>query len=214
MSIPLVLGWYGDGYAQIDHPLFNGCKSYSDDEIEALVGTPDLVVAMRSCVRYNVARIVGKWPSTEPHVDDMLSVAMLAVAKLATTYQPGKQTFMKTATSRIVNAIEVYLNKNQAIAAPSLTTQKKRLANGEPPWYLTVEDIEAEVEEQDPDTYKRDVLDALSQIPCRDEVDTYLLSQESWGLTSAEIAKKYGVTRQAIHQRRSRLYQSYLQVTR
>jgi hypothetical protein len=222
----LTLGWLGeiDRTVQIDpeHPLFKDCKQYSEDEIEELAKTcsdDELVMALRSCLRYNVARIAGKWEAATPFIEDMLSGGMLALVEFAPKRfnTASKHSVMKRATSAIINAIEELLNKTQALAAPSVRTQKNRIKNGKDPEYLQAVGIDYSMcdrEERDPDTYKRDVMEALEALPVQDEIDEAILRKSSWSKTHEELASELGVDPTTISRRRSRLYNEFLELTR
>jgi len=219
----LALGWLGDSTKtiQIDpkHPLFLDCKQYTEEEIEEITDDQELILALRSCLRYNVSRVAGKWESTIPFIDDMINEGMLAIVEWVPRRHEteSEHSVMRRATSAIINAIEIYINANQALAAPSRTTQRRRIEKGDDPIYLaaiTNEYTHCEMEDTDPDTYKRDVMEALEAIEARDELDAFILCQDSWGWTANEIAQEFGVTRQTVQQRRANLYQQFLDLTR
>ena len=222
----LALGWVGDceRTVQIDpeHPLFLGCVSYSEEEIEHIAANysdEDLIMALRSCLRYNVARIAGKWESTIPFIDDMINEGMLAIVEWVPKRNDSvsEHSIIKQATSVVINAIELYINDNQSLAAPSRTEQKRLIAKGENPIYLqavTNEYTMCDREERDPDTYKRDMMEALEALEARDEIDEAILAQSAWSKNSSELARELGVGERLIRRRRDRLYKEFLELTR
>lgn len=223
----LALGWLGDKVRTVwlpaeEHPLFEDCISYSEEEIEKISneGTDEeLILALRSVLRYNVARIAGKWESTRPFIDDMISEGIAAIVEFVPKRHNTNSEYsvMRQATSYIINALEEFLNANQALSAPSSRTQKRKIAEGEGPVYLSAVSNDYqhfELEDPDPDTYKRDVMEAISAIEPRDEIDAYILCKDNWGSTAREIAKHFGISRQAVQRRRSNLYQQFLRLTR
>jgi len=220
----LALGWIGESPKTVqidqDHPLLKNCVSFTEDEIEEISknGTDDeLILALRSCLRYNVARIAGKWEATIPYIDDMISVGMLAIVQYVARRHTSTSEYstMKQATSAIINALEEFLNSNQSLSAPSTRDQKRRLARGEDPLYLqaiTNDYSDVMLEERDPDTYKRDVMEALELLNT-DELDEAILRQSSWSKTHTELAKALGVSKSTILRRRERLYHQFLKLT-
>jgi hypothetical protein len=222
----LALGWLGDcdRTVQIDseHPLFKGCTAYTEDEIEYIStdGTDEqLILALRSCLRYNVARICGKWESTIPFMDDMINEGMLAIVEWVPKRHDSESehSVMKRATSAIVNAIEEYINANQSLAAPCAREQKRRIARGEEPTYVraTLNDYTmADREERDPDTYKRDVMEALEAMTPKDEIDVAILRQTNWSKSNTQLAEELGVPVRTLSYRRHRLYKEFLEITR
>jgi hypothetical protein len=222
----LALGWLGDSTktVQIDpeHPLFKGCTQYTEDEIEYISAwqtDEQLILALRSVLRYNVARIAGKWESTIPFIDDMINEGMLAIVEWVPKRSDTEsdKSVMKRATSVIINAIEVYLNDNQAIAAPSVREQKRRIARGEEALYLeavTNEYTFCDLEEKDPDTYKRDVMEALEALTLEDEIDAAIIAKENWSKSHSELAEELGTYKMLILRRRRRLYNEFLELTR
>jgi len=206
---------------QIDpkHPLFKDCIPHTEKEIEEISenGTDEeLVLALRSCLRYNVARIVGRW-QMEAHVDDLINEGMLALVEWAPNRHNSKsdRSTMKRATSHLINALENYLNRNVALSSAGKTKQKELIAAGEDPIYLeaTQSDYsQCDVEERDPDIYKRDVMDVLEAMET-DEIDEYILCQSSWGRTHRELAEEIGVDETTISRRRKRLHQQFLKLS-
>lgn len=222
----LTLGWIGDCDRTVqidkDHLLFEDCVRYTEEEIEEISKTgtdEELILALRSCLRYNVARIAGKWESTIPFIDDMVNEGMLALVEWVPKRHDtdSKHSVMKRATSTIVNSIELFLNSNQSLAAASRTEQRRRISKGEPPIYLqsvTNDMTLCDKEEKDPDTYKRDVMEALDALVLEDEIDKAIVRKENWSRTNTEMAKELGVPIRTVSYRRARLYNQYLELTR
>lgn len=223
----LTLGWLGESVRTVwlpaeDHPLFEGCQQYTEEEIEEISNTgtnEELMLALRSVLRYNVARIAGKWESTRPFIDDMISEGMAAIVEFVPKrhYTDSEYSVMRQATSYIVNALEVYLNNNQSLSSASKSTQKRRIADGEDPIYLSAVTNDyrmCDLEDPDPDIYKRDIMESLAAIEPRDELDEYILCKDNWGRTAVEIAAKFGVAKSTVLYRRETLYQQFLEITR
>jgi hypothetical protein len=218
----LALGWLGDCPRTVqidkDHPLLKDCKQYTEEEIEAIMDDEELTLALRSCLRYNVARIAGKWESTIPFIEDMISEGMLAIVEYVARRHDTNSEYsvMKQATSAIINALEVYLNNNQSLASPGVTKQKELIKDGGDPIFLTAvtnDYISCDTAERDPDTYKRDMMEALEALDPMDELDVAILRKSSWGKNSAELARELEVGERLIRRRRDRLYQQFLELT-
>jgi hypothetical protein len=144
---------------------------------------------------------------------------MLALVQFAPKRWDTESThsIMKRATSAIINAIEIYINDNQSLAAASKAEQKRRIARGEAPAYLSavMNDYSmCDMEERDPDTYKRDVMEALEALPVRDEIDEAILRKSSWSKSHTELADDLGLDETTILRRRRRLYNEFLELTR
>jgi DNA-directed RNA polymerase specialized sigma24 family protein len=128
------------------------------------------------------------------------------------------RTILKIATRRIDDTIQRFLNRNQALTAPSLWKQNALTVNGETPIYRKSEDIVGLPEVTHPveegDEWKRDLLEVLAKIKPRDEIDAALLDQFNWGRSHQELADELGVGVGTIHRRKARLYKQYQELTR
>lgn len=204
--------------AHIKHPALDGCKKYTSQQIDdlALKGDKDaLFLSLRSSLRYLVGRYLAHYRRyVERYVEDMISEGFAVIAKFVNDLdnQP-KDGILDIVHRRIQEAIEVYLNRQQALG-PNLRNQRKKTK----PLYITVTanaDIAEAYELRDEgDVYKRDVMEALEALEPKDRIDAYLLNPIYWGKKEKDMAKLLGVDQATINRRKKSLYRQYLEVTR
>jgi DNA-directed RNA polymerase specialized sigma subunit len=208
---------------KITHPLLKDCKSYSLEELEEMVarkvngGPPDeLVMALRSIVRYLVGRYCWHWPSTRPYIDDMVSEGMLAIVKLVRELgkQPLKRDIMYMASLRARKSIERMLNAVQSNAAPSFTTQETLIREGKKPVYLaTARDVEDDDKFVDKQENLFDILESIAALRLDCQLATQVMDPDNWHMNDVELADKLGVDRLRVFRCRTKLLEQYRSFT-
>ena len=215
--------------AKVIHPLLDDCKPHTVEDVEKIANSvmaarthPDeLIMSLFSCLRYTVGQYLHNWPVSRPHLDDIVSVGLMILTKfvyedLCEETLNGRKV-MHVITQRFTEAINTYLNDNQAITAPSIRTQKRRIRNNKKPIYrkaATNNYSKVVSEDPDSDMYKRDVMDALEAIEARDKIDAFILCSDNWGRTAVDIADELGVPSKRIQRKREFLYNEFLNLTR
>lgn len=208
----------------IAHPLLDGAISYNGDEIDMLADElrenpevrEEFIKAFRSSLRTIVGRYVYHWPTSYPFEDEMVSEGFSVICEISLDL-PSECGILKIVTRRIQDRINTFLNKNQALSAPSLRKQKYLQSEGEEPIYhnnTSVEIPEPSHPTDEGDEWKRDILDVLRSIETSDEIDAALLSRENWGRGYQELADDLGVGVGTIHRRKAILYEKFLELTR
>lgn len=208
---------------KFNHPMFNGVKSFTAEELDdlkeaLLLGGPSntLIMALRSQVRWTIGRYLWHWPITRPFLDEMVGEGMLAVVMmckgLTRDMFPEGMTIQKLGSSRIRGRIERMINDLQSISAPGLRTQAERVERGEEPVYLEAsreplhEDKEANYREVE----KFDMLESLEKLREDCSMASAILDPDNWGLSDEELAGKLGLGRSHITKRRNVLLKQYL----
>lgn len=218
---------YHTNTKRFKHPLLDGCKTASEEDLnalanEVLIGAdPDsLIDALRGCVSMLVGRYLGNFSNLESFVDDMVSEGMLAVVNLCKAIPVDlflEKGILKIATSRAQFEIERALNNMRCVASPSDRQQRRLISRDKEPIYLTADTNEYD-EASHPEDYSdeglRDILDAFSMIQPEDELDIFLMDTSNWGRGYQELADECRVGVATIHRRKQRLYQKYLELTR
>lgn len=212
-----------------DHPLLEEVKGkpINSEKLDTLAEEvaggrhpTELIMELRGCVGLLVGRFLANWPDTYPHLDDMVSEGLAEIIRLchSITFDLLRgRAILVIATSRAQFRIEKMLNEMRSLSAPSHWTQLDRLKGGKDPIYLqadTNEYSDVPHPEDSGDEWKRDLLEALSQIQPMDEIDAALLESFNWGRGYQELADDLGVGVATIHRRKRRLYEQYLQLTR
>jgi len=209
---------YHTNVMNFEHPML-------DDVVESYDSDKLLVLALRSCLKLLVGRLLGNWPESEPYVDDMVSEGFAEIVRLCNDIPEdllAEKSIFKIADSRAQAGIERMLNSLRALAAVSPRTQMARFNRDEDPFYVqsvsdstlrTPEDETAWHPIEDGDEQIRDVLESIRMLPPSDEIDKKILNPLYWNMSDSELANEVGVSRQAIRKRKRRLYNQYLKIT-
>jgi hypothetical protein len=213
---------------RVKHPLLEGAKAVPIDELEAMAkrvargGSGDeLIMALRAPLRNLVGKYLYYFPTCRQFEDEMVSEGLTAfsalISDISLDFLAGRA-ILSIALRRAEDAINVFINSNQGVAAASMCQQKKLVKNGKDPVYITAEVEVSELNYEQPsdlgDEKIRDVLDALSMIEPQDEIDEFILDPFNWGRGYQELADDLGVGVGTIHRRKTRLYKKYLEITR
>jgi len=218
---------YHNKVSRFKHPLLDGCKSVSEEDLDKLAqevlagGPPDrLVLALRRALSLLVGRYLASWPDVEPYTDDIVSEGLIQIVRLCRDIPVdlfSERGILKIASSRAQLGIEMALNKLRCVASASHTQQWRRIENDEDPIYLVPETnhYKETIHPKDlGDEGMRDVIDAFCQLLPRDEIDDILLSEFNWGRSRRELSEDYGIPEETIRRRRQQLYEQYLELTR
>lgn len=206
------------------HPLLVNVVSYTDVEMDKLVdelkGEPQIrttmICALRCCLKNTVGRYLFHWPVSRPFVDDMVSEGFTALCEIPLD-KLSKHGILKVANRRIQDKLNLFLNRNQSLASPSLRKQKYLQKDGEEPIYRSQTMVgykEAIHPLESGDEWKRDTLDALSKIKPRDNIDAAILEQANWGRRYQELADELNVGVGTICRRKKALHKQFLKLTR
>lgn len=205
----------------LDHELLDGAKTYTEDELQGMMGDKDqLLMALRFALRMLVGRYLGNWPETRRFEDEMVSEGFLALSQLMSEisfdFLAGRD-ILKVAGQHMTDAIEVYLNANQSLSAPSMSTQRRALDAGEDVLYRHAEADIYCLPDSHPETPSgealRDVLDAFCKLEPVDRLDVALMDQKNWGRANVDLAAELGTIPEMIRRRKSILYRKYLELT-
>ena len=216
-----------------NHPLLDDVtKSYDSDKLDDLAwqvvdgGDPEeLVLALRSCLKLLVGRFLSNWPESVPYVDDMVSEGLSEIVRLCNDIPEdllAEKSIYKITVSRAQFGIEKMLNKSRSLASASGPIQWARIAQGEEPIFIqgvsdsilsSPEDETAQHPIEFGDENIRDVLEVIDTLTPADEIDEKILDPLCWGVPNSELVDIVGISRQAIRQRKIRLYNQYLKNT-
>lgn len=214
---------------RFDHPLLNDAIPYSEDEldflteavIEGSINPSALTVSLRSCLRHIVGRYIANWPSTKRFKDEMVSEGFVALSELSSKISfdlLNGRSILKVASQRIINRIEKFLNSNQALTAASMRKQCYNISEGKQPIYCENVELDDLPESGHPiddgDEWKRDALDCISKIECKDWLDEAILDRSNWGKKYQQLADELGVGVGTIHRRKARLYERFIRLMR
>lgn len=226
MSVYVHLKHYHKESWDVKHPMFDSkdlpeVVPVKEDQLVALLDAGDkegLTLALRSCLRHNVGRYLANWEITRPYQEEMVSEGFVGLAKFVDGAPDNlkDRTILYTAQMYINMMIEEMLNKIQSLAAPSTSQQTNLIGADKDPVYVqaTTDLSDVDKAEHDSDTYKRDMYEALEKIEARDEIDAALLCPDYWGMNDKEVADALAVPRETVRDRRSRLYEEFLRLTR
>ena len=209
--------------SRVQHPLLDGAISYTVDELEPIVarrlsggGADELIIALRSCIRYLVGRYVSDWPVTRPMVDDMVSEGFVAVVRLVRDLKAEdleEKHILKLASSKIRGRIERYVNVARGIALPSKSQQERCLAEGVELGGLSVDDptepIDNSLNQAEVDI--RDTLEALN-LQC--ELSRALMDPSSWTMSNKQLASKFNVSEGTVTRVKQGLDKQYRELER
>jgi hypothetical protein len=212
---------------QFNHPLLDGVKRFTSEELDVLASeviqdsskAETLILALRSCLRYNIGRYIANFPACRPYIDDMVSEGFLALSLLVDRISfdlLDGRAIIKVASKHIQYRINKYLNRALAPVAASLNTQKLRITAGEEPFYgLAVTNSYNGVEPAAPDFLgSSDTIEALNKLVAQDSIDAHILCPTYWGWSGQQLGELLGVDRREISRRRRRLLKEYRELTR
>jgi len=129
--------------ARVCNPIFDQLKKIDDDENERLVTefyrkqTPELrqeiFLSNLHLVRHTVGRYICHWPETKRWEDDIVSVGLMALLEKIDGLEKRRlDHFRAWVVPHIKWRIEEYLNNNRTSVAASLSTNLRRMKQGEP----------------------------------------------------------------------------------
>lgn len=197
--------------------MLDSAKVYSEEDLKEIAkseGKEQLALALHSCVRNLVGRYLCQWPQTKRFEDEMVSEGFLAISEVLSKFSLDsliEYGILKLVSRYIREKVQVYLNNNRGLTAPSYTQQKNIKRGGGEPIYVesTNNTTYSEPFEQG-DVWKRDFLDTIKQLEVKDQLDAILLDESSWGKSHKELAKELGVSSCTIYRRRQRLYKRWV----
>ncbi|MHC4121286.1 MAG: hypothetical protein ACYSWO_27745 [Planctomycetota bacterium] len=207
-----------------NHPLLKDAKPTNEKRIDRLAAAarkdpeqrPEFVRSLLSCLGNLVGRYLFYFPVARRFQDDMVSEGFAAICDLSLDIPP-ECGILKVASRRIQDRINTFLNDNRGVTAPSLRQQKYLKADGKDVIYrgAVMADFPEEIHPSEAgDEWKRDVLDAISRIETKDELDASLLKRENWGRGYQDLADEFGVGVATIYRRKAALYNQYVELTR
>ncbi len=213
---------------KVQHPLLDGAKAYSEDELQVVLQNvlnghtehQELTLALRSALRHMISRYRANWPCTRELLDDMVSEGLLALSRLSSAisldFLAGRD-ILKVASQRMQDQIETYLNSNKAVAAAGMTKQKQTISDGLDPLYCTSSNelfSETLHPTDEGDEWKRDIMDTINIMEVSDDIGVAILARENWGRSYQELADDLDVGVGTIHRRKAQLYSKFLKLTR
>jgi hypothetical protein len=215
---------------RFEHPLLDDCETVSEEQLDLLVakvlaGQPcdELVMALRKSLSILVGRYIANWGRSRVFVDEMVSEGFTAIVELCSNLTDDLldgRAILKVVNQRCQDTIEEFLNANQCLTAPSMSTQKRRIWSGEDPLYIVTAEIAEDNDDRDTttpvecgDEDVRDLLEAFDLIDPEDKIDAYIMDRFNWGKDNQEIANVFDVHREIVRRKRERLYQRYLELT-
>lgn len=142
---------------KIDHPLLNGAKKMSDDDIlDAMnrfvagddAARDDLIMGQMYIIKVLVGRYLAHWPETRRFQDDMISEAMVAVIEVVDALKSDNPTdnFQGTVWNTIKSKIERMLTKCRSMFTSSHRSNHRRLEKGLEPDYNYAQSLHEDVE--------------------------------------------------------------------
>jgi hypothetical protein len=208
------------------HPVFDGCESYTLDELTEMVEdrilreapTEELILALRSMSRYLIGRYLWYWPVCRSYIDEMVGEAMLAntimVTKLSRETLDGRD-ILKLSSRKVRTRIESMLNKLQSVSAPSLRWQYKlKVTEGAPAYCQSIREPDEEDKvDCENEQNRHDALEAIARLRAECDIAVAVLDPDNWGVGDKELGKELGVPASHIRQCRDDLYAQYLTLT-